>query len=241
MKPLFTLLGLAIALGAQADDDAIKKVLTERFPGADIHAINPTPIPGLFEVYANSSIIYVDAQADYMLSGPLKDTKTKTNLTQKSLEAMQTIDFASLPMDQAIVTRRGNGERKLVVFSDPDCPFCRGLEKELAQLDNISIYTFLYPLEELHPGASAKADAIWCAPDQAQAWSDYMLQGKLAAPASACATPVRDIGKLATRLGMMGTPAIVFSNGKRVDGVIPAAEIESRLAALSTQVVSTQQ
>lgn len=233
MKPLLTLLGLAIALGAQADDATIKKVLTERFPGADIHAINPTPIPGLFEVYANSSIIYVDAQADYMLSGPLKDTKTKTNLTQKNLEAMQTIDFASLPMEQAILTRRGNGERTLVVFSDPDCPFCRGLEKELAQIDNISIYTFLYPLEELHPGASAKADAIWCAPDRAQAWSDYMLQGKLAAPASACATPVRDIGKLAIRLGMMGTPAIVFSNGKRVDGVISAAEIESRLAALS--------
>lgn len=241
MKRIATLLCLALASAAQADDATIKKVLTERFPGADIHAINPTPIPGLFEVYANSSIIYVDAQANYMLSGPLKDTQTKTNLTQKSLEAMQTIDIASLPMDQAILTRRGNGERKLMVFSDPDCPYCQALEKELAQLDNVSIYTFLYPLEELHPGASAKADAIWCAPDQAQAWSDYMLQGKLAAPVSACATPVQDIGKLATRLGMMGTPAIVFSNGKRVDGSMPAAEIESRLAALSTQTTSIQQ
>jgi thiol:disulfide interchange protein DsbC len=240
MKRILTLLSLAIASTAQADDAAIKKTLTERFPGVVIQSISPTPVPGLFEVYANNSIIYVDAQADYMLSGPLKDTKTKTNLTQKSLEAMQTIDFASLPMDKAILMRHGKGERKLVVFSDPECPYCQALEKELAKLDNVSIYTFLYPLEELHPGATAKADAIWCAPDRAQAWSDYMLDRKLVSPASKCETPVQAISALGAQLGMMGTPAIVFSNGKRVEGSIPAEEIETRLTALSAQKTSAR-
>lgn len=235
MKRITTLLCLALASTAQADDATIKKVLTERFPGAVIKSISPAPVPGLFEVYANNSIIYVDAQAEYMLAGPLKDTKTKTNLTQKSIEALQTIDFASLPMDKAILTRRGKGERTLVVFSDPDCPYCQALEKELAKLDNVAIYTFLYPLEELHPGATAKADAIWCAPDRAQAWSDYMLDRKLVSPVSKCETPVQAIGALGAQLGMMGTPAIVFSNGKRVDGSIPAEDIEARLAALSGQ------
>ena len=240
MKRIATLLCLALASTAQADDATITKVLTERFPGAVIKAINPTPIPGLFEVYANNSIIYVDAQAEYMLSGPMKDTKTKTNLTQKSIEALQTVDLASLPMDKAILTRRGAGERKLVVFSDPDCPYCQALEKELAKLDNVSIYTFLYPLEELHPGATAKADAIWCAPDRSQAWSDYMLDRKLVASATPCETPVKAIGELAAQLGMMGTPAIVFSNGKRGDGSLPAEEIETRLAALSGQKTSAR-
>ena len=129
MKRIMPLLCLALASTAQADDATIKKVLTERFPGAVIKSIKPTPIPGLFEIYANSSIIYVDAQAEYMLSGPMKDTQTKTNLTQKSIEDLQTVDLASLPMDKAILTRRGEGERKLVVFSDPDCPYCQAMEK----------------------------------------------------------------------------------------------------------------
>ncbi|MHB1188782.1 DsbC family protein [Thiobacillus sp.] len=232
MKRITILLSLVIANTVHADDAAIRKTLTERFPGVVIQSISPTPLPGLFEVYANNSIIYVDKQGDYMLAGPLKDTQTKTNLTQKSLEALQTIDFASLPLDKAILSRHGKGERKLVVFSDPDCPYCQALEKELAKLDNVSIYTFLYPLEELHPGATAKADAIWCAPDRAQAWSTYMLNGKLDTPAVQCATPIQDISKLATQLGMQGTPAIVFSNGKRNEGSIPATEIEARLATL---------
>lgn len=232
MKRITILLSLVIANTVHADDAAIRKTLAERFPGVVIQSISPTPVPGLFEVYANNAIIYVDQQADYMLAGPLKDTRTKTNLTQKSLEALQTIDFASLPLDKAILIRHGKGERKLVVFSDPDCPYCQALEKELVKLDNVSIYTFLYPLEDIHPGATAKADAIWCAPDRAKAWSAYMLKGKLPAPATQCATPVKDIDKLATQLGIQGTPAIIFSNGKRIEGSIPATEIEKRLAAL---------
>lgn len=231
MKRTVALLGLIISSAVHADEAAIRKTLTERYPSIVIQSISPSPLPGLFEVYANGQIIYADKQADYLLAGPLKETRTKTNLTQQRLEALQTIDFSSLPLDKAILVRRGKGERKLVVFSDPDCPYCQALEKELAKLDNVSIYTFLYPLEDLHPGATAKANAIWCAPDRTAAWSTYMLNGKLDTPAVECATPVQDLIKLGAQLGMQGTPAMVFSDGKRIEGSVPAVEIEKRLTA----------
>jgi thiol:disulfide interchange protein DsbC len=224
------LLGLILASAAHADEAAIKQTLTERYPRIVIQSVVPTPLPGLFEVYANGQIIYVDKQADYLLVGPLKETRTKVNLTQQRLEALQTIDFSSLPLDKAILVQRGNGSRKIAVFSDPDCPYCKALEKELALLDNVSIYTFMYPLEDLHPGATAKADAIWCAPDRAAAWSGQMLKGKLDIPTEKCATPVQDIIKLGTRYSVQGTPAMIFSDGKRIEGSIPVAEIEKRLS-----------
>lgn len=225
------LLGLFILAGtAHADEAAIRQTLTERYPRISIQTIAPSPVPGLFEVYANGQIIYVDKQADYLLAGPLKETRTQVNLTQQRLETLQTIDFSSLPLDKAILVQRGNGERRIAVFSDPDCPYCRALEKELAQLDNVSIYTFLYPLEDLHPGATEKADAIWCAQDRGAAWAAYMLHGKLDAPGKQCATPVQDLIKLGAQLGVQGTPAIFFSDGKRIEGALPVAEIEKQLS-----------
>ncbi|MBW8372217.1 MAG: DsbC family protein [Thiobacillus sp.] len=227
---LAMLLGILITNSAAADEDAIRQVLRERYPQISIHSISPAPIPGLFEVYANGQIVYTDKQGDYLLAGPLKETRTKVNLTQQRLEALQTINFSSLPLDKAILVQRGNGERKIAVFSDPDCPYCKALEKELAMLDNVLIYTFLYPLEDLHPGATVKANAIWCAPDRGAAWSAYMLHGKLDASIKQCATPVQDLIKLGAQLGVQGTPAMIFSDGKRIEGAIPVAEIEKQLS-----------
>ena len=231
MTQLGVLLGVLLTSTVYADESAIRQTLTERYPRISIQSVAPTPIPGLFEVYANGQIIYVDKQGDYLLAGPLKETRSKTNLTQQRLEILQTVAFASLPLDKAILIRRGKGERKLAVFSDPDCPYCKALEKELAQLDNVSIYTFLYPLEDLHPGATAKADAIWCAPDRAAAWSAHMLHSKLDTSVEKCATPVQDLVKLGAQLGMQGTPAMIFSDGQRIEGAIPVAQIEKQLSS----------
>jgi thiol:disulfide interchange protein DsbC len=231
MKPAM-LIGILIAHSAFADEETIRKTLDERYPRISIQSVSPTPIPGLFEVYANGQIVYTDKQGDYMLAGPMKETRNKTNLTQQRLEAVQMINFSTLPLDKAILVKRGNGERRIAVFSDPDCPYCKALEKELGLLDNVSIYTFLYPLEDIHPGATAKAETIWCAKDRAAAWSDYMLHSKLDSKTEPCIAPIQYIVKLGATLGMQGTPALVFSDGKRVEGAIPVAEIEKLLSRI---------
>lgn len=230
MKRICTLLGILLASASHADEAAIRRTLVERFPRIVIQSVTPSPVSGLFEVYTSGQIIYVDKLAHYMLTGPLRETLNKTNLSQQRLEALRRVDFSSLPLDKAILTRHGKGERKLVVFSDPECPSCKVLERELAKVDNVSIYTLLYPIEALHPGATAKADALWCAPDRTAAWAAYMLNGTLDASVAKCATPVQEIGKLGARHGIQGTPALMFSTGKRIEGALSAAEIEKQLA-----------
>jgi thiol:disulfide interchange protein DsbC len=136
-----------------------------------------------------------------------------------------------LPLNQAIKVVKGNGSRKLAVFSDPDCPFCKQLEQQaLVGLNDVTIYTFLFPLAELHPDAANKAKAIWCAQDRTRAWQDWMLNGQLPKGATTCATPVEENAELGKKLGIRGTPLLIFANGKRVSGAIPAQEIEARLS-----------
>ncbi len=231
MKHLVILLGVLFPLLAQADEAAIRKALTERYPGIEIGTVAPSPIPGLLEVFANGEIIYVNETGDYLLPGPLIDTRSKTNLTRKRMEQMPQLDFSSLPLDKAIKITRGKGERRLAVFSDPECPFCKKLERELAQVDNVKLYIFPYPLVELHPRALAISKAIWCAPDKAQAWQDYLIEGKAPPESKDCDNPVESIMALGRRLGINGTPALIFSNGVRRNGAVPAAEIEKLLNA----------
>jgi thiol:disulfide interchange protein DsbC len=137
-----------------------------------------------------------------------------------------------LPLDLAIKVVRGNGSRKLAVFSDPDCPFCQKLEREeLSQISDVTIYTFLYPLVSLHADATRKSKAIWCAPDRAKAWEDWIVRGQLAKGDASCEAPLEKISELARRLGINGTPMLYFTSGKRLEGAYPAREIEQELAA----------
>jgi thiol:disulfide interchange protein DsbC len=231
----FTSLALAATLmfatAAQANEAVIRKALTQQFPGAAISSIKQTPYSGLFEVYLDGQLVYIDAKARYVFSGDVIDLKNRANLTQARLNQLQAIKWDSLPLGNALKTVKGNGARKLVVFSDVDCPYCRKFEAELAKVDNITVYTFLYPIEGLHPKAVQTSKQIWCAPDRNKAWDDYITRGSVPGNDGKCANPVDATIALGNKLKVGGTPTLFFANGQRVPGMVPAAQLERLLAA----------
>lgn len=231
----FTSLALAATLmfaaTAQANESVIRKALTQQFPGAQIASVTKTPYSGLFEVYLDGQLIYVDAKAQYVFTGDVIDLKNRSNLTQARLNKLQAVKWDTLPLNNALKTVKGKGERKLVVFSDVDCPYCRKFEAELTKVDNITVYTFLYPIEGLHPKAVQTSKQIWCAPDRNKAWDDYITRGTVPNNDGKCANPVETTIALGGKLKVSGTPTIIFANGIRVPGMVPAAQLERLLAA----------
>jgi thiol:disulfide interchange protein DsbC len=187
---------------------------------------------GLYEVLVRGELYYVDPSVNFVIMGRMFDSRTREDLTQKRLDAALKIDFKSLPFDRAVKTVRGNGSRVLVTFEDPNCPYCKKLWQNMAQLNNVTIYTFLYPI--LSPDSYEKSKAIWCAKDRAAAWDDYMIQGKAPAAAAAdCKNPLEQNVALGREFGINGTPTIIFADGTRGAGAIPMEAIEQRLAATS--------
>jgi thiol:disulfide interchange protein DsbC len=222
---------LLIAASAHADEADIRKALTLQFPGAQITSVKPTPYSGLFEVYLDDQLVYVDAKGQYVITGDVIDLKNRTNLTQARLNQLQAIKWDSLPFGNALKTVKGTGARKLVVFSDVDCPYCRKFESELDKVDNITVYTFLYPIEGLHPKAIQMSKQIWCAPDRNKAWNDYITRNTVPNNDGKCANPVDATIALGQKLKVSGTPTLFFTNGQRVPGMVPAAQLEKMLAA----------
>lgn len=222
---------MAGAVSAIADEAAIRKAIQGIYPKVKVESVTKTPYSGLYEVFMEGQIIYTDENFTFFIAdGRLVDAKTRKELTSGRLDELTRVDFDALPLDQAIKVVRGNGSRKVAVFSDPDCPFCKKLEqKELLPITDVTIYTFLYPLESLHPDASNKSKAIWCAPDRVKAWNDWILYGQLVKGAAACDTPLDKIAALGRRLGITSTPTLIFANGKRMLGAYPSKEIDKAL------------
>lgn len=210
---------------------SIRRNLESRFPGSHVVDVQPTVIPGLFEVYLGDQIVYSDATGDHLIVGNLVDTQTKQNITEAHFNDYGKIDFKTLPLNKAIKVVKGNGSRTFAVFSDPDCPYCQQLEKTLLSVNDITMYVFLYPIQTLHPQAPAKAHAIWCAPDRAQAWSDWMHEKKLPAAKSCSGDPIDSLQRLGDTLHINSTPTLFFANGSRIAGALPAAELEKAFAA----------
>jgi thiol:disulfide interchange protein DsbC len=229
--PLALAATLMFAATAQANEAVIRKALTQQFPGATISSVQKTAYSGLYEVYLDGQLIYMDAKGQYVFSGDIIDLKSRTNLTQARLNKLQAVKWDTLPLNNAMKTVKGKGERKLVVFSDVDCPYCRKFEAELAKVDNITVYTFLYPIEGLHPKAVQTSKQIWCAPDRNKAWDEYITRGTVPANDGKCANPVDATIALGSKLKVSGTPTLVFANGVRVPGMVPAAQLERLLAA----------
>jgi thiol:disulfide interchange protein DsbC len=177
-----------------------------------------------------ANVAYVDETGRYFVFGRLYDMREQRDLTAEALDRLTRVDFSALPPEAAIVTVKGSGNRRLAVFSDPDCPYCRTLEREIAQLDDLTVYTFLYPIEALHPGAARKSIAVWCAADRAAAWADLMLRGIEPPPAS-CANPVTANLALGARLRIQGTPTLFAGDGRRSVGAQSAGEIDAWLRA----------
>jgi thiol:disulfide interchange protein DsbC len=222
------LLAGMLATTAWADEASLKKTIEATYPKVKIQNISKTPYAGLYEVFLDGQIIYTDDSFKFLIvEGRLIDPKNKRDLTAERMDELTRVDFASLPLDKAIKVVKGNGSRKLVVFSDPDCPYCKKLEqKDLVGITDVTIYTFLYPLESLHPDAANKSHAIWCAPDRSKAWQEWILNGQLPKGTASCDTPIDDVAELGSKLGITSTPTLIFANGKRLLGAYPAKEIE---------------
>ncbi len=222
---------LSIAIDAGADEAAVKKQFERRFPGTVVTSVAPAPLPGLYEVFVEGQLVYTDAEVNYLLRGELIDAADRRNLTEERLGKLKGIPWEQLPLDQAVKIVKGDGKRRVAIFEDPDCPFCKRLEQELVRVDNMTMYVLLYPLESIHPGATDKSIRIWCSADRGKAWSDAVLRGVNPSGTTSCKHPIESLKKFAEARGIFATPTLVFEDGTRVAGAIPAAEIEKRLAA----------
>lgn len=214
--------------GSPALDD-VKKAFETRFPGVAVTAVSATPYAGLYEIQLGMDLLYTNAHADYLMQGSLIDSKTRADLTSARLAKLSQVAFSSLPLERAIKQVKGNGARKLAVFEDPHCGYCKQLHKTLTQVDNTTVYTFLYPV--LSPDSEVKARDVWCANDRAAAWSDWMLNGK-APPSAQCDTPIQQNLALGKKLMVQGTPTIIFADGSRANGALPLDALNERLDAL---------
>lgn len=225
-------IGAVRAAAPNAEIERLKAVLAERFPDVKVEAIVPAPIPGLYEVDTATDIVYADATGEHVMMGTLLETKTRINLTAVRWDERNKIDFSTLPLNMAVKNVRGNGSRVLAVFSDPHCPFCQKLEKELETLNNTTVYTFLYPIESLHKGATKSAHAVWCAKDRPGAWKKWMLNQQEPVAAQSCSEdPIASLQTLGEKLKILSTPTIFLANGQRVTGSLAAAELEQRIAS----------
>ena len=184
---------------------------------------------GLYEVLIGGQIYYVDSDVTFVLAGRMFDPATREDLTQKRLDVALKVDFKSLPLAQAVKTVRGDGSRVLVTFEDPNCGYCKRLWQNMAELKNVTIYTFLYPI--LSPDSMEKSKAVWCSKDRAASWDELMVQNKTPAAAADCKNPLEQNVALGRDLGINGTPTIVFADGTRSAGAMPVPAIEQRIAA----------
>ena len=226
-----TCLLLASTFGL-AQDANLKKILSERLPSLPkIEEISKTPMPGVFEIRVQGNeIFYADAKGDFLIQGALIDTKQKRNLTEERTEKLSAVPFDSLPLKFAITQVRGNGKRKLVVFSDPNCGYCKRFERDLQKIDNVTLYHLMYPV--LGEDSRLKSRNIACAKDKAKTWNDWMLQG-ITPPTVACDNHNIDaIVEFGKKNRINGTPTMFVADGTRVPGAIDAAQIEALLNAV---------
>jgi thiol:disulfide interchange protein DsbC len=215
---------------------ALKKLLEQKFPGAEVNHIGKTGyFGGVYEAMLDDKLIYTDAKAQYVMVGSIYDTASKHNLTEQRQRKLNRVALDKLPMDLAFKRVKGDGSRKLIIFSDADCPFCHRLEQEMKGLDNVTIYTFLFPIDQLHPDAARKSKMIWCAPDQQKAWDEFFANGTLPDNNGECGDPVARTQALGASLRISATPTLVFEDGSIVPGALPLAQIEQELVTAKAE------
>lgn len=211
---------------AYASETGIKDALQKNYPQlGKIEKINKAGILGLYEVVTRDQLFYTDEKAQYLINGNIYELKTMRNLTEERARQLFTVDFNGLPFEFAIKKVKGDGKRKMAYFSDPNCGYCKKLEHDLKNLDNVTLYVFLYPLFQ---GSAEKVKAVWCSKDQIKAWDDLMLNN-VQPLAGACDAPSAKVLELGRKLNLTGTPALIFADGVVVPGYVPAPELEKAL------------
>lgn len=226
----------AAAPAAPANAEAnIRQVLAQRLPQLPaIEEVTASPLPGLYEVrLAGAEIVYADAQGNFLLQGQIFDTQQRRNLTEDRINKLTALDFKELPLKDAFKLVRGDGKRKMAVFVDPNCGYCKRFERDMEKIDNVTIYLYLYPI--LGADSVAKAQHIWCAKDQAKTWSDWMVRNQAIPSAECDAAPVARNVALGRKHKITGTPTLLFTDGTRVPGAMPLDEVEKLLAAASSR------
>ena len=220
---------LVTAFGVAAQEATIRKNLAERLPQIEkIDEVTKSPVPGLFEVRVNGTeIFYTDAEANYLVQGNLIDTKQRRNLTEERIEKLLAVNFDTLPFKDAFTIVRGNGKRKLAVFEDPNCGYCKRFERDLQKVDNVTIHMFLYPI--LGPESVEKSKNIWCAKDKQKAWQDWMVRDVAPAAAKCDTAAITRNVEIGRKYKITGTPTLLFADGSRVPGAIGAAQVEKKL------------
>lgn len=232
-KTLLALLLLWTSLAAGAQEATIRKNLAERIPQLkNIDEVTKSPVPGLFEIRVNGTeIFYSDAEGNFLIQGSVIDTRQRRNLTEERVEKLLSINFDTLPVKDAFTIVRGNGKRRLAVFEDPNCGYCKRFERDLQKVDNVTIHMFLYPI--LGPDSADKSRQIWCAKDPAKAWTDYMVRdlalAHTATPSCDVTAITRNV-ELGRKHKISGTPTLLFADGSRVPGAISAAQVEKYLS-----------
>jgi len=215
------------------DAAQIKADLKKKMPEAPIDTVRKIPYGGLFEVLVGGEIFYTDEKTSFIVAGPIVDLKTKENVTETRLRQVNAIKFETLPFDSAIKIVRGNGSRKVAIFEDPNCGYCKRFERDLQGISDITVYVFLYPI--LSQDSMEKSKAIWCAPDRGKAWLDAMLRESAPGSDGKCTTtPIDQNLALGQSKRINGTPTIIFENGERIPGAMQIAEFEKRLTAAKT-------
>ena len=242
MNMMKLLAALAVAaclpLHAQVTPEALKADLKKKIPEAPVESVRKTPYNGLWEVVAGGEIFYTDEKASFLSLGPIVDLNTHENVTEARLRQVNAINFSALPFDSAIKIVRGNGARKIALFEDPNCGYCKRFERDLQGVSDITVYVFLYPI--LAPDSVDKSKAIWCSPDRGKAWIDAMVHDKLPAIEGRCQAPLDKNLAFGRDKRIHGTPTLVFENGERLPGAISIADLEKRFAEVKQPVASAK-
>lgn len=227
------LAGVALtALAETAQEANIKKLIEPRLSdGAKVQSVVKTPYSGLFEVRIGSDVVYTDAKAQYLFVGRILNTQTYQDYTKDRLDEISKIKFSDLPFESALKTVKGNGARKIAVFEDPNCGYCKRFRHTLEDVDNVTVYTFMYNI--LSPDSAVKSKNVWCSSERAKAWDDWMLNGKQPAVApEKCITPNDKILALGQQMKITGTPTIFFTDGTRIPGAVDAKALEAKFASV---------
>ena len=210
----------------RGDPSAVKEMLQKNYPQlGKIEKVIKANILGLYEVVTGDQLFYTDEKAQYLINGSIYDLKTMRNLTEERSHQLFAVDFKGLPFELAIKKVKGNGQRKMAYLTDPNCGYCKKLENELKSMDNVTLYLFMYPI---FAGSDEKVKAVWCSKDQVKAWDDLMLNN-IQPPAGTCDTPSAKVLALGKKLNVTGTPMLIFADGMRIPGYLPAAELENAL------------
>lgn len=226
---LVLLLTISFAHAAEADGttESIKANLKKNYEQliGPVSQVNRTPMVGLYEVVTGDQIFYTDKSVQYLIDGSMFDLKKRVNITEARSRTLFAVDFNKLPLDLAIKKVKGDGSRKMAYFTDPNCGFCKKLEQELKEVNNVTLYLFLYPIFE---GSAEKVQGVLCSADKVKAWDDLMLNGVQPAPGK-CAVPTDKVRQLGAKLKVNGTPALIFANGVINPGYMPAAQLDEAL------------